>query len=112
MLRFIKDLLVIRRIEFFPVELTIFLIPVLVQARYRSDLTSPVLIEGAAIFFILFSLGDIINCLTDRKLDALYKRRLSDAVNRLGVPLVRALVISCAMLAVVFSLHLTAVTGN
>lgn len=112
MLRFVRDLMIIRRVEFLPVELTIFFIPLLVQARHYSDLASRTVVEGALIFFVLFSLGDIVNCLSDRDLDVLYKRRLSDAVRRLGVPLVRALVIACAVIALGVGLHLSAVTGN
>lgn len=48
----------------------------------------------------------MINCLEDRELDAHYKTRLANAVNRLSPPLVGALVIICGICSVLLALHL------
>jgi 4-hydroxybenzoate polyprenyltransferase len=111
-LAFAKSLLVIRRLEFFTVEITIFSMPLLVSVSSFGELLSPVVLEGYLVFFTLFSLGDMINCLADRDLDRTYKSRLSRAVDNLGVGFVTGLVIAEAVLSVVLGAHLAWVTGR
>ncbi|NUO49763.1 MAG: UbiA family prenyltransferase [Polyangiaceae bacterium] len=71
----------IRRPEFMVAEIPIFLIPALLSQR-RFDATS--WFELAVLFFLLFHVGDMANCLADRELDSVYKTRLSEAVYALG----------------------------
>ena len=83
-LHFIRDLLLIRRIEFRIAEIPIVAMPAL----------------------LLFAFGDMINGLADRDLDAKYKPHLSRAVYNLGVPFVTFQVILWAVLALALSVHL------
>jgi 1,4-dihydroxy-2-naphthoate octaprenyltransferase len=110
--RFCKSLYAIRRMEFFPVEITIFTMPLLVSVAGVGQLLTPVVFEGYLTFFVLFSLGDMINCLADRDLDKTYKGRLARAVDYLGVPFVTALVAAEAVLALLLGAHLAWVTGK
>jgi 4-hydroxybenzoate polyprenyltransferase len=108
----VKNFLVVRRMEFYVVELTIFSMPVLVAARTIQDIFSLVVLEGLILFFIIYAMGDIINCLVDRDLDATYKTRLSNAVFGLGVENVRNIVIVSGVLSLALAIHLSLVTGR
>ena len=108
----VKNFLVVRRMEFYVVELTIFSMPVLVAARTIQDIFNLVVLEGLILFFIIYAMGDIINCLVDRDLDATYKTRLSNAVFGLGVENVRNIVIVSGILSLVLAVHLSLVTGR
>ena len=109
---FVKNLLTLRRMEFFIVEITIFSIPVFFVARSVHEFRTAVFLEGALLFFILYSLGDMINCLYDRELDRTYKKRLSSAVYGLGVRFVRNLVIAEIILSLLLGIHLAYVARN
>jgi 1,4-dihydroxy-2-naphthoate octaprenyltransferase len=111
-LGFWRSLAVIRRPEFYVVELTIFGMPVLVSVRSISDLLDGRVLEGLLLFFLLYSMGDIINCLADRDVDRMYKVRLSRAVHRLGVKLVSRLVLVLALASTAVAVHLSWVTGQ
>ena len=108
----VKNFMVVRRMEFYVVELTIFSMPVLVAARTLQDVFNLIVLEGLILFFIIYAMGDIINCLVDRDLDATYKTRLSNAVFGLGVENVRNLVIVSGVLSLVLAVHLSLVTGR
>jgi 4-hydroxybenzoate polyprenyltransferase len=103
---------VIRRLEFYVVELTIFTMPLLLVANSFRDLGSATVLEGLAMYFVLYALGDMVNCLADRDLDREYKQRLSRAVYRLGVPAVTALVVAETALGIGLAIHLSATTGR
>jgi 4-hydroxybenzoate polyprenyltransferase len=75
------DSLRIRRPEFMIAEWPIFLIPALLS---RRNLAWSSWLELATLFFLLFHVGDMTNCLADRELDSVYKTRLSEAVYALG----------------------------
>ena len=107
-----KNFIAIRRMEFYVVELTIFGMPVLVAARSASDVFNLVVIEGLIMFFFIYAMGDIINCLVDRDLDATYKTRLSSGVYGLGVNTVRNIVIASGVISLVLAVHLSLVTGR
>jgi 4-hydroxybenzoate polyprenyltransferase len=110
--RTLLNLVRIRRMEFFIVELTIFLIPVLATVQGLQSLRNPVLLEAFLLFFVLYALGDGINCLADRDLDATYKTHLSRAVYELGIPLVTVLTIVEAVVALGLGIHLAWLTGK
>lgn len=110
--QFLKNLLIVRRTEFFIVEITIFTMPLLISARSAMDILNFSVLEGFILFFILYSLGDMINCLTDRELDRKYKNRLSIAVYSLGVNFVRNLVIAEIIISLVIATHLSWITGK
>jgi len=107
MLRYLVYMLRIRRVEFRIAEIPILAIPLLILLRDTAPLKTFQLWEGVFIFFLLFAFGDMINCLADRDLDAVYKPHLSEAVYGLGVGFVTFQVIVTAVLALVLSFHLS-----
>ncbi|MBX3271048.1 MAG: TauD/TfdA family dioxygenase [Sandaracinaceae bacterium] len=87
----VVDSLTIRRPEFMVAEIPILLIAALTATHGAwAPLASGRFAAVAILFFLLFHFGDMINCLADRELDAVYKTRLSEAVYGLGVANVRA----------------------
>lgn len=107
MLRYLKYMLRIRRVEFRIAEIPILLIPLLLMLTDASFLRTSYFWEGVLIFFLLFAFGDIINCLADRDLDAVYKPHLSEAVYGLGVRFVTFQVYATALAALAFAAHLS-----
>jgi 4-hydroxybenzoate polyprenyltransferase len=107
MLRYLVYMLRIRRVEFRIAEIPILAIPLLILLRDTAPLKTYPLWEGVFIFFLLFAFGDMINCLADRDLDAVYKPHLSEAVYGLGVRFVTFQVVATAFLALVLSIHLS-----
>jgi 4-hydroxybenzoate polyprenyltransferase len=75
----------IRRVEYRVAELPIFLVPMLLTIRELSAFRSAAFWEGLLIFLFLFAFGDLLNCLADRDLDALYKPQLTEAVYGIGI---------------------------
>lgn len=110
--RFLLYMLRIRRVEFRIAEIPILAIPVLLLIRDSTPLKTFAFWEGIFIFFLLFAFGDMINCLADRDLDAVYKPHLSEAVYGLGVRFVTFQVSATAALALVLSAHLSWLTGR
>ena len=106
-LRYLLYLLRIRRVEFRVAEIPILLIPIFLLIHDTSVLRTFALWEGIFIFFCLFAFGDMINCLADRDLDAVYKPHLSEAVYGLGVPFVKFQVVATAVVALVLTAHLS-----
>lgn len=105
--RYLLYLLRIRRVEFRIAEVPILLIPILLLVSDTAVFKTFAFWEGIFIFFLLFAFGDMINCLADRDLDAVYKPHLSEAVYGLGVPFVTFQVAASAVLAFVLSVHLS-----
>jgi 4-hydroxybenzoate polyprenyltransferase len=105
--RFFKYMLRVRRVEFRIAEIPILAIPVLLLIKDSAPLKTFAFWEGVFIFFLLFAFGDIINCLADRDLDAVYKPHLSEAVYGLGVRFVTFQVAATAALALALSAHLS-----
>jgi alpha-ketoglutarate-dependent taurine dioxygenase/4-hydroxybenzoate polyprenyltransferase len=78
----VRDAIRIRRPEFMVAEIPIFLIAALSVAS--PSLAPWRVAEVAALFMLLFHVGDMANCLADRDLDAVYKTHLAEAVRSLG----------------------------
>jgi 4-hydroxybenzoate polyprenyltransferase len=96
----------LRRVEYRVAELPIFLIPVLLVIPDASSLLSAAFWEGLVIFLFLLAFGDLLNCLADRELDAIYKPHLTEAVYGLGVRGVIVQGVLSAVGAVVLTIHL------
>ncbi len=111
-MEFAKNLLIIRRVEFLVVELTIFSIPILFVINGYEEILSFTVLEGFVLFFLLHSLGYMINCWADRDLDKSYKTRFSKAVSALGVNRVRNILIADIVLCLGIGVHLSWVTGK
>jgi len=107
MRRFLLYMLRIRRVEFRIAEIPIIAIPLFLLLRDTGPLKSFYLWEGVFIFFLLFAFGDMINCLADRDLDAVYKPHLSEAVYGLGVRFVTFQIVATALFAFALSIHLS-----
>ena len=105
-LRYLVYMLRIRRVEFRVAEIPIILIPILLLVRDPSVFKTFYFWEGIFVFFLLFAFGDMINCLADRDLDAVYKPHLSQAVYGLGVRFVTFQVVATAAVALILSAHL------
>src|SRR5215470_17975959 len=103
----LRDLLIIRRVEFRIAEIPIVAMSALLANRELAPLKTQSFWEGVLIFFLLFAFGDMANCLADRDLDAKYKPHLSRAVYNLGVPFVTFQVILTAVLALAIAAHLS-----
>jgi 1,4-dihydroxy-2-naphthoate octaprenyltransferase len=107
LLHFLRDLLLIRRVEFRIAEIPIVAMPALLINKNLAAFKTQTFWEGVLIFFFLFAFGDMINCLADRDLDAKYKPHLSRAVYNLGVPFVTFQVILWAILALALAAHVS-----
>jgi 4-hydroxybenzoate polyprenyltransferase len=107
LLHFLRDLLIIRRVEFRIAEIPIVAMPALLVNKDLTPLKTQSFWEGVLIFFFLFAFGDMINCLADRDLDAKYKPHLSRAVYNLGVPFVTFQIILWAVLALALAAHVS-----
>lgn len=106
-LRHLLYMLRIRRVEFRIAEIPILVIPILLLIHDSSPLRTFTFWEGIFIVFLLFAFGDMINCLADRDLDAVYKLHLSEAVYGLGVGFVKFQVIASAAVALILTAHLS-----
>src|SRR5262245_61506268 len=104
-LRFMVWSLRVRRVEYRVAEIPILLIPVFLTLRDLAPLATLAFWEGVGVFFFLFALGDLVNCLTDRELDRTYKPHLSEAVYGLGVGNVAAQAVFSAVAALLLAAH-------
>jgi 4-hydroxybenzoate polyprenyltransferase len=112
MLRYLIYSLRIRRVEYRVAEIPIFLIPTLLTNTYASGLPGTPFWEGLLIFFFLFAFGDLLNCLADRDLDAIYKPHLTEAVHGIGVRGVAAQAVLSAVAALALAAHLSWLLGR
>jgi len=96
----------LRRVEYRIAELPIFLIPMLLTISDASAFEGAAFWEGLLIFLFLFASGDLLNCLADRELDAIYKPHLTEAVYGIGLRGVAAQAALSAATAVGLSIHL------
>jgi 4-hydroxybenzoate polyprenyltransferase len=107
--RWLNNSLTIRRKEFFVAELPIFLIPLFLSINSFGDLLNPSLILGLIAIFLLFNIGDMINCYADYKLDSIYKSHLSNAVFELGKKQVLIQIVLSGLLAVGLTIYVALV---
>ena len=82
--QFLKNSKTLRRTEFLLAEIPIFAIPILLSAEDLRFLKTPELYVGLAGIYLLFNFGDMVNAYADRKVDAVYKSHLSNAIFELG----------------------------
>lgn len=74
----------VRRPEFFRAELPILTMPAFFCATRVADLASLAFAEAVLLFFLLFNVGDMVNCFLDRDVDLHRKTHLAEAVELLG----------------------------
>ncbi len=112
MIKFLRYSLRLRRLEYRVAELPIFLIPILLTVTDLGQLRGPVFWEGLFLFLFLFAVGDLVNCWSDRDLDAIYKPHLSEAVDYLSKPGVLFQAGLSALAAMALALHLALSQGR
>jgi alpha-ketoglutarate-dependent taurine dioxygenase/4-hydroxybenzoate polyprenyltransferase len=105
----VKDSIRIRRPEFMVAEIPILMIMAFLTGR-EGALATTLFAEVVLLFFLLFHFGDMINCLADRDLDAVYKTHLSEAVKGLGVRNVKWQLALTVLSALGLAAHLAWVT--
>lgn len=96
----------VRRPEFFRAELPILLIPALLSVPRFSELASAPFLEGALLFFLLFNVGDMINCWFDRDVDLHRKTHLAEAIARVGRTGLLVQIVLSALIAAGLAVHL------
>ena len=74
----------VRRSEFFRAEMPIMLIPALWSAASVAALFSWPMLEALVLCFLLFNVGDMINCWLDRDVDLHRKTHLAEAIALVG----------------------------
>lgn len=104
--------LLIRRIEFFPVWLSVMLIPALLSVGSPGELLSGVLPLTLVTVLAVVHVADMVNSYADRDLDATYKSRLSEAVYGLGERNVRWQIGITVVVATALAVVLSSVTGH
>lgn len=112
MKQFLLYSLRLRRVEYRIAEVPIYVIPILLTLSPHDRLFTPVFWQGLCIFMFMFAYGDLINCLTDRELDSIYKPHLTEAVEGLGVRGVLAQIAFSAAGALWLAWHLGQTTGR
>ncbi|RFP64340.1 hypothetical protein D0N36_14900 [Hymenobacter lapidiphilus] len=110
--QFLKNSKTLRRTEFLIAEIPIFLIPIFLSAENFRFLKTPVLYVGLAGIYLLFNFGDMVNAYADRRVDAVYKSHLSNAIFELGGPGVRWQMRTSVAGTVLISIWLTQHTGR
>lgn len=108
----VRDAIRIRRPEFMVAEIPILLVAALASGTAGSTFTSLPFAELVALFFLLFHVGDMVNCLADRDLDAVYKTHLAEAVRGLGPARVARQIAWTAAGALALAAHLAWRTGR
>ncbi|AHJ95555.1 TauD/TfdA family dioxygenase [Hymenobacter swuensis] len=110
--QFLKNSKTLRRTEFLIAEIPIFLIPIFLSAENLRFLKKPELYAGLAGIYLLFNFGDMVNAYADRRVDAVYKSHLSNAIFELGPAGVRWQMRASVAGTVLISLWLTRHTGR
>jgi 1,4-dihydroxy-2-naphthoate octaprenyltransferase len=93
-------------------EIPILLIPALLAASRPADFAGASFWEGALLFWLLFQLGDMVNCLLDKDVDLHRKTHLSEAVKALGPTNVKIQIALSAAVAVALGAHLALTLGR
>ena len=109
---FFRDSWRIRRPEYMRAEIPILLIPALLAASSPADFARASFWEGALLFWLLFQLGDMVNCLFDKDVDLHRKTHLSEAVKALGPTNVKIQIALSAAVAVALGGHLALTLGR
>jgi alpha-ketoglutarate-dependent taurine dioxygenase/4-hydroxybenzoate polyprenyltransferase len=109
---FFRDSWRIRRPEYMRAEIPILAIPALLAASRPADFAKGSVWEGALLFWLLFQLGDMVNCLLDKDVDLHRKTHLSEAIKALGPTNVKIQIALSAAVAVALGGHLALTLGR
>ena len=102
----------LRRPEFFRAELPILFIPALLSAPSVGSLASLAFVEAALLFFLLFNVGDMVNCWLDRDVDLHRKTHLAEAVTLIGRRSIFVQIVVSAVLSAILAAHLGLTLGR
>ena len=102
----------LRRPEFFWAELPILFIPALLCADGPRSLFSIAFGEAALLFFLLFNVGDLVNCWLDRAVDLHRKTHLAEAATLTGRRSLTVQLALSASAAAVLAVHLGLTLGR
>jgi alpha-ketoglutarate-dependent taurine dioxygenase/4-hydroxybenzoate polyprenyltransferase len=102
----------LRRPEFFRAELPILLIPALLGANGPRDLMGLPFAESAVLFFLLFNVGDLVNCWLDRDVDLHRKTHLAEAVALIGRRWIAIQIVGSGVVAALLAVHLGLILGR
>ncbi len=106
-LQYAFNMMRIRRAEFLIAEIPILGIPIALSTSRMVGIELPQLLEFTTLFFLLFNVGDMVNCLCDRDIDVAQKSYLAKAVTELGVGNVLSQIIFTSIAAIVLAIHLS-----
>jgi len=95
----LRDFLVISRAGIQIASLPTALIGCALAARDRAELWDAGVLVYVLLFFVVLTFACNINCLADRDVDALHKKRMSEAVRSMGEKRVQAILAVEAVLA-------------
>ncbi len=98
------------RLEYIRGEAPAVFVPALLTASSFEALTSAAVIEGIAVFALLYVTGFMVNALTDRELDLKYdsfKREIGQATEQLGERKVRVILVAHLVAAMALAVHLS-----
>lgn len=96
----LRDFLVISRAGIQIASLPTALIGCALAARDRSELWDTGVLVYVLLFFVVLTFACNLNCLSDRDVDALHKKRMSEAVRSMGEKRIQAILAVEAVLAV------------
>jgi 4-hydroxybenzoate polyprenyltransferase len=95
----LRDLLTVSRAEIQIASLPTPLIGAALAAGTSSDLLEIGVLLYVLLFFVILTFACNLNCLADRDVDALFKKRMSDAVAAIGTERMRRILAVEAVLA-------------
>ncbi|MGH3875481.1 MAG: prenyltransferase [Actinophytocola sp.] len=102
----------IRRVEFLPVMLAIYLIPALLSVDSASTLATGNFLLVLVMALSIMHFIDMTNAYADRDVDAVYKARLSRSVYGLGLRNVRRQIAVTGVFVLALATYFTIRTGN
>ena len=102
----------VSRMEYAPAEAPGMLIPFLLGASSITDMIGIHIIEGIAVFILLFFSGFLINALADINVDSKYKTFVSESVHILGAKRIKYLIIGQVTLGLLLTVHICYLINN
>ena len=110
----IKAFLIVSRYEFAAGGIFFLLVVSALASRSWEAMWSnrEVIGLGSLVWFLSHLIGSQVNCIADRDIDRVYKTRLAEAVDLLGVPTLWLLLVLESMLALVIAIYMARITGQ
>ena len=102
----------VSRMEYAPAEAPGMLIPFLLGATSITNIVGIHIVEGVAVFLLLYLSGFLINALADIDVDSRYKTFVSESVHFLGAKTIKRLIIGQVTLALILTIHVCYLVNN